>query len=187
MKITRIPNILTILRIALIPVIVALFYASSDRALLWAFGLYALAALTDYLDGWFARKFKAVSALGRFLDPIADKLLIATLLLLLTSFGRITGLHVIGAIIILLREMMVADLRGYLGMMNVPIPVSKLSKWKTAVQMIALGLLIVMPMVTVWPMVFEIFTLTLFWVAVILTAITGCDYLKSGLKHIRAA
>ena len=181
---TNLPNILTLSRIAAIPVLLGLLYLH-DPMMRWVgLGLFVLAGVTDYFDGYFARHWNQVSPLGRFLDPIADKLLVASLIVMLVATGDIAGLVVFPAIIILCREILVSGLREYLAEFKVPMPVSSLAKWKTAIQMVALGVLIVgeeagpevLPMGAIGD--------TGLWIAATLTLITGYDYLARGLKHM---
>src|SRR5262249_37223157 len=140
---TDFPNLLTLSRIIIIPVLVGLFYLD-DVAWRWvSVALFSLAGVTDYFDGYFARRWAQISAFGRFLDPIADKLLVAAVILMLVARGRIAGLVVLPALVILCREVMVSGLREFLAQVNVGVPVSRLAKWKTALQLVALGVLIV--------------------------------------------
>ena len=180
----HLPNLLTALRIAILPIIIGLFFIPEAWAAWTALGLYTIACITDFLDGYIARKMEIVSPLGTFLDPISDKIFIASLLIVLVGFDRIDGLWQIAAIIILSRELLVSGLREFLGPMNVQLPVSKLAKWKTTVQMVALGFLVVGDYGDVLlphTLVYGQWGLT---IAAILTAITGWAYLKAGLKHI---
>ncbi|MHA1599272.1 MAG: CDP-diacylglycerol--glycerol-3-phosphate 3-phosphatidyltransferase, partial [Alphaproteobacteria bacterium] len=140
---TKLPNILTLSRIAAIPVLVALLYFHSPVTRWAALLLFALAGLTDFLDGYLARNRGEVSNLGRFLDPIADKLLVSSVIVILVAIKQIEGLVVIPAIVIVCREILVSGLREYLAEIRVPLPVSRLAKWKTAIQIIALAFLIV--------------------------------------------
>ncbi|MEJ2121671.1 MAG: CDP-diacylglycerol--glycerol-3-phosphate 3-phosphatidyltransferase [Alphaproteobacteria bacterium] len=181
--ILNLPNVLTLSRVAVIPVFVASFFLESPLANWVALGLFVAAGATDYFDGFFARRREQSSDFGRFLDPIADKLLVATALLMLAGFGRIAGVALIAAAIVLLREIVISGLREYLGALNVTVPVSKLAKWKTTVQMVAIGFLIVgaagpaaMPTVLVGEI--------LLWIAALLTIVTGYDYMRAGMRHI---
>lgn len=181
------PNILTISRILVIPLIVALFWVKGDTARWVTLGLFALAGITDYFDGMLARSMGSISNLGRFLDPVADKLLVSALLIMLVWFGNISGLVILPALVILCREIMVSGLREFLAGIKVGVPVSKLAKWKTTVQMIALGFLIVgRAGPEFWhPEVSTTFVgEVLLWIAAVLTIITGYDYLRAGLKHM---
>ena len=180
---TNLPNLLTLFRIAVIPGLVALFYIESRFASWLACGLFSLAAITDFFDGYIARVTKQQSAFGRFLDPVADKLLVASALLMMVAFGQISGLVILPALVILCREITVSGLREYLAGLQVSVPVSQLAKWKTTLQMVAIAVLIVgdngprdIPVV-------EIGEVGL-WAAAILTIVTGYDYLRAGLRHI---
>lgn len=180
----HLPNILTFLRIALLPVIIGLFFIHGAWAAWVALGLYTLACITDFFDGYLARKMKTESALGQFLDPISDKIFVASLLIVLVGFDRIDGLWQIAAIVILARELIVSGLREFLGPKNIQLPVSKLAKWKTTVQMIALGFLVVGDYGdVVLPYTLEIGQYGLTFAAV-LTVMTGWSYIKEGIKHI---
>ncbi len=180
---TNLPNTLTLSRIVAIPLLIALFWVPSPTGNWLAMGVFAVAGLTDLLDGWLARRWQQVSALGRFLDPIADKLLVAAALLMLVSRDRIDGLTVLPAIVILCREIMVSGLREFLAELRVSLPVSNLAKWKTTVQMIAIGVLIVGdagPAAIPVKLIGEIGL----WLAAALTIVTGYDYLRSGLAYL---
>lgn len=181
----NLPNLLTISRIAVIPVLVGLFYVGGDVARWISCVLFSAAAVTDYLDGYVARSRAQVSAFGRFLDPIADKLLVSAVILMLVAFDRIAGLVVLPALIILCREILVSGLREFLAGLNVGLPVSRLSKWKTMLQMVALGFLIVGdagPAAVPVTLIGE----AGLWVAALLTIVTGYDYLHAGLRHMTA-
>ncbi len=180
---TTLPNLLTLSRIVLIPIMIGLMYVDTPSNRWIAWGIFTLACVTDWLDGYLARNMNDESSLGRFLDPIADKLLIASVIIMLTAVERIDGLVVIPAIIIMCRELLVSGLREYLAEIKVAMPVSKLAKWKTVIQMIALGTLIVGDAgPAAWP-VQEAGEWGL-WIAGALTVITGYDYMASGLKHM---
>lgn len=192
------PNLLTLSRIVAVPLLVALlWWPRWEGGYVWAFALYCLMGITDYFDGYVARSQGAVSKLGQFLDPIADKIMIAAVILALAAKGVLTGpyvgdLHVVAGLVILIREIAVSGLREFLGGLRVSIPVSQLAKWKTTFQMIALGALILgraLPRWTVDVMgevinVPHTIGLTTLWAAAILTVITGWDYLRVGLKHM---
>ena len=181
--VTSLPNLLTISRILVIPTIVATFYLPGDTARWTACLLFVAAAITDFFDGYFARRRNSVSSLGRFLDPIADKLLVAAVLLMLTAFDRVTRLSVLPALVILLREILVSGLREYLAELRVGMPVSRLAKWKTGIQMTALPTLLVGTAAPHWLPAQLLGELCL-WGAAALTLITGWDYLRAGLKHM---
>ncbi len=180
----HLPNILTFFRIAILPIIIGLFFVPESWAAWSALGLYTLASITDFLDGWIARKYNIISPIGTFLDPIADKIFIVALLIVLAGYDRLEGLWLIPAITILIREILISGLREFLGPKNIQLPVSKLAKWKTTVQMIALGFLVVGDYGDV------ILPNTLFYghilisIAAILTIMTGWRYLIEGIKHV---
>lgn len=177
------PNILTLSRIIVIPMVVALFFFPGAWSAWTALGLYAAACITDWFDGYLARAWQEESVIGKFLDPIADKLLVAAVLMMLVGVGKIGGLAVVPAIVILLREVMVSGLREFLAGLRVSVPVSRLAKWKTAIQMVAIGWLIVgRDGPRDWP-VTEIGEVGL-WIAAALTLLTGWDYLRAGLRHM---
>jgi len=178
------PNILTLSRILGVPLLVAfLWWPGWELGYAFAFVLYALIALTDYLDGYLARAQGTVSKLGIFLDPIADKIMVAAVILMLVATRDIGGWHVIAAIVILVREIMVSGLREFLGGLQVSVPVSQLAKWKTTLQLVALGAMILAGALPAWPIVHTIGLVAL-WGAAALTMVTGWDYLRVGLKHM---
>ena len=179
----NLPNVLTISRIFLVPllVVVLLTKLSSEREL-WGFVVFSVAALTDYFDGYLARLRKEISNLGTFLDPIADKLLVASVILILTSKEIISNYEIIPALIILLREIAVSGLREFLAGIKVSVPVSKIAKFKTALQLIALGILILSEGGFILLPILMFGKIAL-WIAALLTLYTGYDYLKSGLRH----
>lgn len=180
---TTLPNLLTIIRIALIPVVVGLFYFDRPTSNWILACIFVLACITDYLDGYFARTLKQTTRFGTFLDPVADKLLVAATLLMLVGFGRIQALSLIPAVVILCREILVSGLREFLAETNVPVPVTRLAKWKTGIQMTALTFLIIEDIPSCFLPITAIGTLGL-WVAAVLTLMTGFDYLRAGLKHM---
>ena len=185
----NIPNILTYARILTVPLIVLCFYVegnlhSSDFARWTALGLFAFASITDFFDGYLARIWKQTSNIGRMLDPIADKLLVASVLLLVAADGTIAGWSLWAAITILCREILVSGLRAYLAELKVSVPVTRIAKWKTTAQMVAIGFLLVGPAGDkVLPHTTEI-GLTLLWIAAALTIYTGYDYFRAGAKHM---
>lgn len=181
--ITSVPNLLTLSRIVAVPVLVLLFYLDGDVWRWIACVFFTAAALTDFFDGYLARAWSEQSSLGRFLDPIADKLLVAAAILMLVAFGRIAGLVVLPALVILCREILVSGLREFLAELNVGLPVSRLAKWKTTIQMVALGFLIVGdsgPAIVPVQWIGEVGL----WTAAVLTAITGYDYLRAAGRHV---
>ncbi|GGF45494.1 CDP-diacylglycerol--glycerol-3-phosphate 3-phosphatidyltransferase [Aliidongia dinghuensis] len=179
------PNVLTLSRIAVIPLLVTAFYLPHPWAEWTAVGLFTLASVTDYLDGHLARRWKQMSAFGRFLDPIADKLLVSITLMMLVAFERLGMPALVPALIILAREILVSGLREFLAGLSVSVPVSRLAKWKTGIQMVAIGVLLVGD---AGPAALELPTIgrDLLWLAAILTLVTGYDYLRHGLKHMSA-
>lgn len=176
-------NKLTLSRIVMIPVILGLLvlpYAWSD----WlACVLFAIAGVTDWLDGYMARRENSVSKIGQFLDPIADKLLVSAVVLLLVYDRSIDGLSVLPAVIILLREVAVSGLREFLAGLSVSVPVSQLAKWKTTIQIISLAFLIVGDRNTPWWLPATFIGDILLWIAGGLTVITGYDYWRASEKH----
>lgn len=183
------PNILTYGRIIAVPLVVLCFFVegrleSSDFARWTALGLFIVASITDFFDGYLARIWKQTSTIGRMLDPIADKLLVSAILLLLAADGTIAGWMLWAAIIILCREILVSGLREYLAELKVSVPVSRLAKWKTTAQMVALAFLLAGPAGDkVVPYVTEM-GIVLLWISALLTLYTGWDYFKAGLKHV---
>ena len=177
-------NILTLSRILAVPLLVALLWPVGgwfDYAL--SFALYCLMGITDYFDGYVARSTGTVSRLGMFLDPIADKIMIAAVIVMLVFIETIDGYHVIAGLIILLREIIVSGLREFLAGLQVSIPVTRLAKWKTTFQLVALGALILGGATPQWQWVHETGIVSL-WAAAMLTLVTGWDYLRVGLKHM---
>lgn len=179
----NLPNILTLSRIFVIPIVVGLFYWDSPTTRWVMLGLFTAAGITDFFDGYLARRSNQVSAFGRFLDPIADKLLIAALLLMLVGFERMTTWSYLPAVIILTRELLVSGLREFLAQTQVSVPVSTLAKWKTTLQMFTLGFLIVGNDAPSWIPAQAIGEVGL-WLAALLTLITGFDYMKAGITHM---
>lgn len=185
------PNILTLSRIFAVPILVFLMWPSAkptgvqplplDYAL--AFALYCLMGITDYFDGYLARAQGAVSRLGIFLDPIADKIMVAAVILMVVFTRDVDGWHVIAALIILLREIIVSGLREFLAGLQISVPVSALAKWKTTFQLVALGGIILAGALPEWVLLKQA-ALALLWVAAALTMLTGWDYLRVGLKHM---
>ncbi|MDN3566913.1 CDP-diacylglycerol--glycerol-3-phosphate 3-phosphatidyltransferase [Paeniroseomonas aquatica] len=184
---TDLPNLLTLSRIAAIPLLVALVALHSPWGDAAACFVFSVAAITDYFDGKIARQRKTVSGLGRMLDPIADKLLVAAALMLLAGQGRLPGLSLYPAILIMLREILVSGLREYLAEIRIGLPVTRLAKWKTGFQMGALGTLLAgetgaavlhlsfLPVALIGE--------AMLWTAAALTLVTGWDYLTAGIRH----
>lgn len=184
-----IPNLLTYGRILAVPLIVFCFFKNgqlnpNDFARWSALIIFTVASLTDFLDGYLARKWQQVSNIGRMLDPIADKLLVSVILLLLAAEGSIAGWALWAGVIILCREILVSGLREYLAALQVSVPVTMLAKWKTTIQMIAIGLLLAGPAGDkILPYTSEA-GIVMLWIAAIITLITGWDYFRAGLQHI---
>ena len=175
-------NVLTLIRVAVIPIIVICIYLKSPFFGWIAFVLFCLASITDYFDGYLARLRNEVTNFGTFLDPIADKLLVASVILILTSKGIIANWETIPALIILLREITVSGLREYLAGIKISIPVSRIAKLKTLLQLFALAFLILSE--GIYNISFIIFIGKLFlWIAGLLTLYTAYDYIKASIKH----
>ena len=185
----NLPNMLTYARILAVPLIVLCFYMEGRvRPTDWwrwvAVGIFVVASITDYFDGYIARTWEQTSNIGKMLDPIADKLLVSAALLLLAFDRTIDKWTLWAAIIILCREILVSGLREYLAALKVSVPVSQLAKWKTAMQLVAIGFLLAGPAGDqVLPYTTEI-GVALLWVSAIVTLYTGYDYFRAGLKHI---
>ncbi len=205
------PNVLTYARIAAVPLVVASLYwqdlLQGGMWLRWvALVLFIAAGVTDILDGYFARSLGQQSSFGRMLDPIADKLLVSSCLLMLAADGTIRGWSLWAAIVILCREILVSGLREYLAELRVSVPVTRLAKWKTTVQLVAVGFLLageagdaILPSVTFTSVTFDrvtsllgmtsygIVTLTgliLLWISALVTLYTGYDYFRAGVHHL---
>jgi CDP-diacylglycerol--glycerol-3-phosphate 3-phosphatidyltransferase/cardiolipin synthase len=181
---TTLPNLLTFGRILAIPALCACFLLIKGSGGRWsAVLIYLLACITDWLDGYLARVWQQQSTLGRMLDPIADKLLVGTALMLLVYDNTIDNVMIWAALIILCREILVSGLREFLAELNVKIGVTLLAKWKTTLQMIALGVLLAGPAGdAIQPGVTSL-GLVLLWMAALLTLWTGYDYLKAAIRH----
>ena len=183
------PNLLTLSRIFAVPILVFLLWRPTPLDYAITFVLYCIVGITDYFDGYLARAQGRISRLGQFLDPIADKIMVAAVLVMLISSRKanplpeIEGLHIIPALVILLREIIVSGLREYLAGLQVSVPVSALAKWKTTLQLVALGALILGGAVPGQPWVHQV-GLAALWAAGALTLVTGYDYLRIGLKHM---
>jgi cardiolipin synthase len=183
----NVPNLLTYGRIAAVPVVVACYALPGLPSVgsRWlALVLFVVAAITDFLDGYLARAWKQQSSLGRMLDPIADKLLVAACLIVLVDVRTIAGLDVVAAVVILSREILVSGLREYLAELRVGVPVTWLAKWKTAAQMVSVGFLILGPAGDDVFALTTIFGRVLLWISAILTLYTGYDYFRAGIRHV---
>ena len=193
------PNALTILRIALVPLFVIAFVLPGDGWRLFAFGIFVIAGVSDWLDGFAARKLKAGSDFGRMLDPIADKVLVAVALMMLVAEGLFTQikpngmlslLKLVPAVIILSREILVSGLREFLSGLRVSVPVTTVAKFKTAVQMVAIGAMILTPLADIYlpedaAITYAFIAYAMLWVAAALTVYTGVIYFPSGMAHLR--
>lgn len=183
------PNLLTLSRILAVPILVFLLWRPAPLDYAITFVLYCIVGITDYFDGYVARAWGSISRLGQFLDPIADKIMVGAVLIMLISSRKanpvpeIAGLHIIPALVILLREIIVSGLREFLAPLNVSVPVSALAKWKTTLQLVALGALILGGAVPSQPWVHNVGIFSL-WAAAALTLVTGYGYLRLGLKHM---
>lgn len=178
------PNVLTYARILAVPALVGCLTLLKGDAARWsAFGLFVAAAVTDWLDGYLARAWAQQSTLGRMLDPIADKLIVGTALLMLVHDNTITGWSIWAAVVILCREILVSGLREFLAELNVKVHVTQLAKWKTAMQMVALAVLLAGPAADKVVPNITLSGLAFLWIAALLTLWTGYDYLKAGIRH----
>ena len=184
------PNLLTLSRILAVPILVFLLWRPTPIDYAITFVLYCIVGITDYFDGYLARAQGQISRLGQFLDPIADKIMVAAVIVMLLASRRANGeppiiqdLHVIPALIILLREIIVSGLREFLAEVRVGVPVSALAKWKTTLQLVALGALILGGALPSQPWVQSVGLASL-WAAAALTLLTGYDYLRIGLRHM---
>ncbi len=188
-RMLTLPNLLTLSRILAVPILVYLLWRPSPIDYLVTFVLYCLVGITDYFDGYLARAQKTVSRLGIFLDPIADKIMVAAVIVMLVSSRQASGepiihdFHVVPAVVILLREIIVSGLREFLAGLAVSIPVSRLAKYKTTLQLVALGALILGGAVPDWAWVHDVGLVSL-WAAAALTLLTGWDYLRVGVRHM---
>jgi CDP-diacylglycerol--glycerol-3-phosphate 3-phosphatidyltransferase/cardiolipin synthase len=180
---TSLPNLLTYGRIVAVPAMAAAFLLLDGDARRWlAFAIFAAASVTDWLDGYLARAWQQQSTLGRMLDPIADKLLVGAALLLLVHDGTITSTTIWAALVIMSREILVSGLREFLAELNVRVHVSRLAKWKTTLQMIALGVLLIGPAgERMLPGVMPVGA-ALLWLAALLTLWTGAGYLTAAIR-----
>lgn len=183
------PNILTYVRILAVPLIVLCFFfegrlQSSDFARWSSLAIFIAASITDFFDGYLARKWKQTSNIGRMLDPIADKLVVSVVLLLLAAEGSLKNWSLWAAVIILCREILVSGLREYLASLEVSVPVSWLAKWKTTIQLVAIGFLLAGPAGDkILPYTTELGHVLL-WISAVVTLYTGWDYFRTGLKHV---
>ncbi|GBR52567.1 CDP-diacylglycerol--glycerol-3-phosphate 3-phosphatidyltransferase [Neokomagataea thailandica NBRC 106555] len=186
---TDLPNVLTLLRIALIPALVALLVLGTAIGHLAALAVYTFACITDYLDGALARRWQQHSELGRMMDPIADKLLVGALLLTLAGTNSLPYHALFAAIIILIREIMVSGLREYVASQGGKLPSTRLAKWKTGLQMVSIGFLVagnsIVPLLGLKPFNASGLGSILLWLSVIPTVLSGYGYAKAALKHMQ--
>jgi len=179
------PNVLTYARVAAVPLVAGLLFWPREPWARWAaLVVFVAAAVTDFFDGYFARAWAQQSSLGRMLDPIADKLLVSAVILMLAADQTISGVSLWAAIVILCREILVSGLREYLAELRVPVPVTAVAKWKTTAQMVALGFLIAGPAGEAVLKGATEAGLALLWIAAILTLYTGWDYMKASYDHV---
>jgi CDP-diacylglycerol---glycerol-3-phosphate 3-phosphatidyltransferase len=180
---TTLPNLLTLSRILAMPLVVATFYLPAPSGPWIGCGVFAVAGFTDWLDGKLARAWQQQSEWGRFLDPIADKLLVSGILLMLTAMQRISAAAVLPALVILCREILVSGLREHLAGLRVKVPVTKLAKWKTTIQMLAIGVLLIDESGPAFLHI-KFIGEGLLWVAAAFTLVTGYQYLRAGISHV---
>lgn len=178
-----IPNLLTLSRIFSIPLICICFYVQHTIVQFSGVVLFLLACITDFLDGYLARQWRQVSAFGRFLDPVADKLLISITLLMLCGFGIVSEIHLVAAAVILAREIMVSGLREFLAQGQIIVPVTGFAKCKTAIQMVSIFFLFQHAMFPSKDYMYY-FGIIFLWIAAFMTLVTGCKYLNIGISHI---
>ncbi|MGI9419593.1 MAG: CDP-diacylglycerol--glycerol-3-phosphate 3-phosphatidyltransferase [Geminicoccaceae bacterium] len=176
---TSTPNLLTVSRVLAVPALAAAFYLPGSMGKWTTCVIFSIAAITDFLDGYLARSWSMQSSFGRMLDPIADKLLVGAAILMLVHFDRAP---ILPSLVILCREIIVSGLREFLAEVRVGLPVSRLAKWKTGVQMTALGFLLVGTAAPWWAFADYIGWYGL-WLAAGLTVFTGLDYLYIGIRH----
>ena len=184
------PNLLTLSRILAVPILVFLLWRPTPIDYAITFVLYCIVGITDYFDGYLARAQARISRLGQFLDPIADKIMVAAVIVMLMASRRANGeppiiqdWNIIPALVILLREIIVSGLREFLAPLNVSMPVSSLAKWKTTFQLVSLGALILGGAFPGEPWIHSVGLVSL-WAAAALTLVTGYDYLRIGLRHM---
>ena len=188
------PNLLTYGRILAVPAIIVTYYLQDDLGRWLSLAIFIAASVTDFFDGYLARAWKQQSSIGRMLDPIADKLLVATSLMLLVSDNTIGGWSLLAAIVILTREISVSGLREFLAELRVSVPVTRLAKWKTTIQMVAIGFLLagsagdnLFPNLDILGSGLGIVSyigLLLLWISALVTLYTGYDYFRAGIRHL---
>ncbi|MFZ4761300.1 MAG: CDP-diacylglycerol--glycerol-3-phosphate 3-phosphatidyltransferase [Alphaproteobacteria bacterium] len=174
------PNFFTLIRFVAIIPIIGLFYVGDAWAMQLAFGLYAVASISDWLDGFLARKLQQFTLIGKVMDSIGDKLLVASTLVMLVGFGYFKGWQILAAAIMVMRELLISGLREFLAPLNVPLPITPLARWKATIQMVALGFFIALggwPILATQTIVMLAANLVLL-AAVALTIITGTGYCR---------
>lgn len=176
-----VPNALTLARVAVVPAVVALLFVPGEMARWAALALFLVASITDYFDGWIARKFNVQSRFGTMLDPIADKLLVAAVLIMMIARGVVTGVDIIAILLILGREILISGLREFLAGDKITMPVSALAKWKTAAQMVAIIALLAAGAHDM----LRAFALVALWISAALSVWTGAQYLAAASRHLR--
>lgn len=180
---SNLPNTLTIFRILLIPIVIVAFYIDTPISRWIAFIAFVSACLTDFFDGYFARLWSQTSKFGQMLDPIADKLLVASILLLVVGFGKVSPLSFLPAVAILFREILVSGLREFLSTVDIKLPVSNFAQYKTAIQMLSLSFLLLGDTTIFGPNIPFIGEILL-WISAVLTLISGYKYLRVGLRYL---
>lgn len=184
----NLPNCLTLSRIIIIPLVAVLVMVHKPVTDLLACILFIIAGITDYLDGKLARAWQQLSDFGKMFDPIADKLLVGIILIVMAGYDRLPYGGLIPAMIILAREILVSGLREYLSSFEISLPVTKLAKWKTTFQMVAIGFLLAgdssaeLLKINWFPV--NVIGSILLWIAAILTIITGWGYIHTGIRFI---
>jgi CDP-diacylglycerol--glycerol-3-phosphate 3-phosphatidyltransferase len=182
----QLPNALTVLRILLVPVFALAFMVPGETGRLSAFAIFCLAGVSDVLDGFAARKLQASSEFGRMLDPIADKILVGIALVMLVARHIVFGFELVPALVILAREILVSGLREFLATASVSVPVTRVAKFKTVLQMISIGAMILGPSAEkIWPLAIDV-AYALLWTAAALTVYTGLAYFRAGFAHFRS-
>jgi cardiolipin synthase len=182
----NIPNLLSAYRIVLVPVVAACFYIDGYWATWIATWLFFAGCISDYLDGVIARKFGQTSTIGKFLDSSADKIMVGGVMLLLVAFQRLTGIWIMAALIIFVREILIAGLREFLALRNIDVAISAMGKWKAAVQMAASGFLMAGSYGEAWVSHSMFYGKILFFIATVMTILSGWDYLKKGYETMSA-
>ncbi|KAA6376677.1 MAG: putative CDP-diacylglycerol--glycerol-3-phosphate 3-phosphatidyltransferase [Streblomastix strix] len=182
-RLLTLPNFLTVLRVVIIPIIAYSFFLDVRRRAIISSTLFFVASVTDFFDGYLARKLHQESDFGRVFDPIADKILVVIILIMLVSVGELQGINIVGTLIIVTREFLVSGLREYLSEIQVGMPVTVLAKWKTAIQMQSIFILVLYPLLPN-PNLFKQIGICLLWTSVVLTIITGSQYFIKGIKFM---